>query len=228
MADKQWGGELLESEYDSVAERLIKATPGQNLDRQVTSKTNLILSYQFSDKGRRARKVTDLSGNKYHAVSHGCRFHDGTLYLSGDCYLETPLASKGRNYALSFSVNPTSTTSGTLFSGPDSAMLTGTGRDTNITLVSGGITSALNYSLPVNVWTHVTLSGVGESTYLSYKETNGRNGETEFLAKFEPNGVPGSNGVMAVWGTLAIEAPLARIGEGFTGMMRNITLRALN
>jgi hexosaminidase len=41
----------------------------------------------------------------------------------------------------------------------------------------------------------------------------------EFLTKI------GVNGEYFVWAPIAIEAPLARIGEGFTGSMKEIVLR---
>lgn len=221
------GGELLESEFDSVFDSILTGVVGENLDRRIESNSDIILSYNFTGHNERTKTVKDISGNNYDAISHGCQFGDSTLHLSGGCYLETPLGSKGRNYSLSFSVNPRAN-SGVLFSGPDSTLFAGSGSDGNVTLMASGITLTLDYSLPLNTWTDITLSGLGPATYLSFSEADGSVGTMEFLTKFEPNGVPGSNGVMVVWAQIAVEAPLAKIGQGFNGMMKNITLLALN
>ncbi|KAH8810942.1 hypothetical protein F5884DRAFT_854310 [Xylogone sp. PMI_703] len=153
---------------------------------------------------------------------------DSTLYLSRGCYLQTPLDSKGRNYSLSFSVYPTSSSPGTLFSGPDSVLMSGNGSISNITLITGDIAYSLNYSLPPNTWTDVTLSGIGGSTFLTVSEKGRKAQKMEFLTKIQANGVPGSGGVLVAWKQIAIEAPIAKIGGGFFGRMKNIVLRNIN
>ncbi|KAE8139139.1 glycoside hydrolase superfamily [Aspergillus pseudotamarii] len=150
LADKQWGGSILEEEYDAVFDKIHAAIPGQNLDRRVQSHTDTVLHYKF-DKDTEA--VVDHSGNGYDGIIRGCHVQNSTLLLSNGCYVNTPLGSKGRDYTLSFWVNPTSQTPGTLFAGPDSALLNGNGSISNITLISGGNPYSLNYSLPLNTWT---------------------------------------------------------------------------
>ncbi|KAM3427992.1 hypothetical protein MY4824_009107 [Beauveria thailandica] len=49
MADKQWGGNLTEAQYDKVMESLQASAPGQNLERRIKSKTSTILDYRFLD-----------------------------------------------------------------------------------------------------------------------------------------------------------------------------------
>lgn len=222
LADKLWGGNLLESEYDSVFNQLVVAAPGENLDRRVSSRSDIILHYDFQRAGK---SIKDTSGNGYDAIIHGCEVLDSTLHLSRDCYLQTPLGSKGRNYSLSFSVYPTSSSPGTLFSGPDSILTSGNGSISNITLITGDIAYSLNYSLPVDTWTEVTLSGVGGSTFLTVSEEKGKAQTMEFLTRIPANGVPGSGGVLVAWRQIAIEAPIARIGGGFSGLMKEIILR---
>ncbi|KAM0086132.1 hypothetical protein ACKRZS_001588 [Fusarium odoratissimum] len=225
LADKVWGGNLLEAEYDSAFEKLIRIIPGQNLDRRVKSNTSLILDYHFSNvPPARPNLVRDTSGNGYDAVNHGCKIHGSEVYISSDCYLETPLSSKGRNYTLSFWVYPESTKPGELFSGLDSSLHLGYGTNPNVTLLSGNNDYSLNYSLPTKVWTHVQLSGRGGSTLLTVFEKK-VNRTMEFLVEVKPNRVSGSNGVMSIWRPIAIEAPLRRIGKGFIGRMRDISLR---
>ncbi|KAE8345008.1 hypothetical protein BDV24DRAFT_148451 [Aspergillus arachidicola] len=150
LADKQWGGNILEDEYDAVFDKIHAAIPGQNLDRQVKSHTDTILHYKF-DKD--TETVIDHSGNGYDGIIRGCHVQNSTLVLSKGCYVDTPLGSKGRDYTLSFWVNPTSQTPGTLFAGPDSTLLSGNGSISNITLISGGNPYSLNYSLPLDTWT---------------------------------------------------------------------------
>ncbi|KAE8381193.1 glycoside hydrolase superfamily [Aspergillus bertholletiae] len=150
LADKQWGGDVLEEEYDAVFDKIHAAIPGQNLDRQVNSRTDTILHYKFDTD---AATVVDHSGNGYAGVIRGCHVQNSALVLSDGCYVDTPLSSKGRDYTLSFWVNPTSPTPGTLFAGPDSMLLNGNGSISNVTLISGGNPYSLNYSLPLDTWT---------------------------------------------------------------------------
>ncbi|GAB1208293.1 hypothetical protein APSETT445_007037 [Aspergillus pseudonomiae] len=216
LADKQWGGNILEEEYDAVFDKIHAAIPGQNLDRQVKSHTDTILHYKFDSD---TETVVDHSGNGYDGVMRGCHVQNSALVLSNGCYVDTPLGSKGRDYTLSFWVNPTSSNPGTLFAGPDSVLLSGNGSISNITLISGGNPYSLNYSLPLDTWTQVHLVGRGNQTLLSVSDSGAGSTTMEFLARL------GINGESQVWAPIAIEAPLARIGEGFNGMMKEVVLR---
>lgn len=225
LGDKQWGGDLAEEEYDSIFEKLHAAAPGQNLDRRIPSKSDVILSYKFNHTIGFPPVVKDHSGNGYNGILHGkgCKTQHSALHLSGDCYLETPLGSKGRNYTLSFSIKPTALVPGAaLFSGPDSTLLTGNSSISNVTLISGGNPYTLNYSLPINTWTDVSLVGRGNATFLSVSNSSGKQKQTvtmEFLTRM------GVNGESLVWAPIAIEAPLARIGEQFRGLIKDIVLK---
>jgi hexosaminidase len=217
LADKQWGGNITEEEYNSVFDTLHASVPAQNLDRKIPSKSDTILKYTFDFDSSNA--VTDHSGNGYHGTVHGCKVSDSTLHLADGCYLETPLGSKGRDYTLSFRVKPTSSTPGTLFAGPDSMFVNGNGTVTNTTLISGGSAYSLNYTLPVQQWTDVSLVANGNKTMLTVSGEGKKARTMEFLAKI------GVNGEYFVWAPVEVEAPLARIGEGFTGLMQNVVLR---
>ena len=216
LADKQWGGDITEAEYASVFDQLQAAVPAQNLDRRIPSTSDTILHYTFD---RKSDIVTDHSGNGYDGKLNGCTVSDSALHLANGCYLETPLGSKGRDYTLSFKVKPTSDTPGTLFSGPDSTFANGNGTISNATLISGGNPYSLNYTLPLNVWTDVSLIGHGNTTLLTVSASGTKSQTMEFLTKI------GVNGESFVWAPIAIEAPLARIGEGFTGLMKDIMLK---
>ncbi|KAJ5806817.1 hypothetical protein N7474_010409 [Penicillium riverlandense] len=216
LADKQWGGNITEEEYHSVFDALHAVVPAQNLDRSIPSESDTILQYIFD--GSSDSTVTDHSGNEYHGRVHGCKIADKSLHLADGCYLETPLGSKGRDYTLSFRVKPTSQMPGTLFEGPDSIFVNGNGTISNATLISGGNPYSLNYSLPLNTWTDVSLVGEGNTTRL----TVGKGSEAktmEFLTKI------GNYGEYFEWAPIAVEAPLTRVGEGFTGLMQNIVLK---
>lgn len=219
LGDKQWGGDLLLPEYNSIIETLIAATPAQNLDRKIPSKSNTstILSYQFSNAVSNGSAVIDSSGNGYDGINNGCLTSNGTAFFHPGCSISTPLTSKGRNYTLSFSVKPTSSIPGTLFSGPESSLHAGNGSISNVTLITSGNAYSLNYSLPVNTWTDVSLIGKGNATFLNVG--SGNSGDTmEFLTKL------GVNGDAFVWGPMAILAPLAMIGGDFEGEMRDVVL----
>ncbi|KAJ5766805.1 uncharacterized protein N7511_004421 [Penicillium nucicola] len=216
LADKQWGGNITEGDYASVFDRLQAAVPAQNLDRRIPSKSDTILHYTFD---RSSDIVTDHSGNGYNGKLHGCKISGSTLHFANGCYLETPLGSKGRDYTLSFKVKPTSHTPGSLFNGPDSSFVNGNGTISNVTLISGGNPYSLNYTLPLNTWTDVSLIGRGNATLLTVSGSGGGSRSMEFLTKI------GVNGEYFVWAPIAIEAPLTRIGEGFTGSMKEIMLK---
>jgi hexosaminidase len=219
MGDKQWGGDLTEEEYNAVFNKLHAVIPGQNLDRSIPSRSDTILHYSFDQiDHHHTTTVRDLSGNGYNGRLRGCRVVDSAVQFADGCYLETPLTSKGRDYTLSFWIKPTSSTPGTLFAGPDSALLNGNGSITNITLTTGGNPYSLNYSLPLNTWTHVSLIGRGNATLLTASDEEGQSNTMEFLTDFGT--------LWLVWAPIAIVAPLARIGEGFTGFMKDIVLTA--
>ncbi|KAJ5111064.1 hypothetical protein N7532_001599 [Penicillium argentinense] len=209
-------GQLAALWTDYVFDALHNAVPAQNLDRRIPSKSDTILHYTFDESN--SNTVTDHSGNGYHGTVHGCKISDRALHLADGCYLETPLGSKGRDYTLSFRVKPTSTSPGTLFSGPDSIFAHGNGTISNMTLISGGSPFSLNYSLPLNKWTDVSLIAQGNTTKLTVGKGDSSS-RMEFLAKI------GINGDSFAWASIGVEAPLARVGEGFTGLMKNIVLR---
>lgn len=215
----QWGGELKEDEYDSAFEKLHPAIPGQNLDRRVPSQSYLVLQYVFNDTDS-SKTVKDSSGNGYDGILHGCEVRDSTLHLSDDCYLETPLGSKGRNYTLSFSVKPTSSAPGALFEGPDSSLVSGNGTTNNVTMITGGNAYELDYSLPLDNWTDVSLVGKGMQTCLRVSSKDESEPKT-----MEFQTLMGIMGTQMVSAQIGIEAPLATIGKGFVGMMKNIELR---
>lgn len=218
LADKQWGGALTLAEYTEIFQTLHSAIPGQNLDRSIRSKSDIILKYDFSDD--KGEDILDSSGNGYHGRCSLCTIKANSTFatLGPGSLLVTPLSSKGRDYTLSFSINPSSSApiGSSVFSGPDSSLLLGNGTLSNVTLVSGNNAYTLNYTLPVDTWTCVDLIGRGNATYLV---VNGGE-EMEFLAKL------GINGASFVWAPIAIEAPLARIGgDGFVGSIGPVELR---
>lgn len=216
LADKQWGGDLELEEFNNAFAQLRTEIPAQNLARSIDSKSDTIVQYLF--QGNSSNTVTDSSGNGYDAKSHGCSIASSTATFNKGCYLETPLTTKGRNYTLSFSVKKGSNNPSTLFSGEDKALLSGNGTITNVMLVAGGNSFVLDYSLPLNTWCEVSLIGQGDSTFLKVfdgKQTINK----EFLAHL---GLSADQGPRAE--SIGIEAPLTKIGEGFEGAMKNITL----
>jgi hexosaminidase len=218
LADKQWGGDLLENEYYSISAPLHSTVPVQNLDSAIPSKSNTILKYFGASI---LGQVPDLSGNGYDGKMHGgCKILDLAFSFDGvqESYVSTPLDAKARNYTLSFSVYPTSSTPGSLFSGSLSSLQNGNGSISNVTLMSGGNAYSLNYTLPVKSWTDVSVIGGGNETYFQATEQ----GKSPQMMTF--NTKLGINGEYFVWAPIAIEAPLAKIGQGFEGYIKDITL----
>lgn len=220
LGDKQWGGDLLMEEYYSIFEPLQASIPGQNLDRRIPSKTSTILSYDFSSSN--SKTVKDKSGNGYHGtLNNNCDVKNSVLTLRNGCEVSTPLTSKGKNYTLSFSVKPTSSAPGTLFSGSASTLKAGNGSIDNVMLVTGGTPYVLNYTLPVGLWTDVKLVGINNATYLAVTPEGSKE---EAVHEFTI--VIGIYSNSFVWNLpMAIEAPVAAIGgDGFEGLMKNVKL----
>ncbi|KAJ0160612.1 Beta-hexosaminidase [Colletotrichum tanaceti] len=214
LADKQWGGEVAEADYQGLFAALQPLAPGQNLDRRVASKGSTILEYDFRQGRGSNSTVEDLSGNQYHATST-CAAGDQGAFLTPSCRITTPLGQKGRNYTLSFSIKPTSDAKGAIFSGGDSGLWFGNGTVGAVMLFSGESTYALNYTFPVGSWTNASLIGRGRQTFLAV----GAGEPMEFLT------VMGWNGDRFVWAPIAVEAPLATVGgSGFEGIIGGMKL----
>lgn len=221
MADKQWGGNLTEAQYDAIFETLQGAAPAQNLDRNVRTETSDILRYDLASfaaaAARDHRVVKDLSGNGYHGHTDCLSSQgNGSLVFENNCSLRTPLLSKGGNYTLSFSLwQQPGSPPGPLFTGPDSELRAGNGTSSQVMLVAAGNAFALNYSLPAGKWTDAALIGRGNRTFLA---VNGGE-EMEFTAKI------GINGASFVWTNVAVVAPLQTVGGGdWRGGMRSVKL----
>ena len=224
LGDKQWGGDLLMDEFDSIFETLQAATPGQNLDRRVSSRSTTIFSYEMSSTfwSWLFQEIYDKSGNGYDATMKGaCTVSNSVLTLKRGCAVKTPLTSKGKNYTLSFSVKPTSSSPATLFSGAASSLLAGNGSISNVMFVTGGNAYILNYTLPVNTWTDVSVIGINNATYLSVTPSGGKD---EAVHEFTTTIGDYSNSF--IWNNpMAIEAPIATIGgDSFEGQMKNVKL----
>lgn len=204
LADKQWGGKISREEYNAVFEKLQASAPAQNLDRTIKSKSSTILRYAFNHSSsdtaiKHERIVGDLSGNGYNANTN-CST-SSALQIRTGCSLAIPLASKGEDYTLSFSVKPISGAFGPVFSGKDSVLQSS---NSSLDLVSAGNAFALNYSLPIGEWTHAKLIRHGNRTFFSANDAP----RLEFLARI------GVNGERFEWGSMAINAPIHTIGGG--------------
>lgn len=220
LGDKQWGGDLLMSEYYNIFETLHAAIPAQNLDLAIPSRSSTILSYDFTHAN--GGHVSDTSGNRYDGIISGKpSISSNGLKLENGVAVHTPLISKGRNYTLSFNIKPLSNTPGPLFSAPTTFLLSGNDSLPNVTFVTGGNAYVLNYTLPVNVWNAVKVIGLNNATYFSVTEQGKKEEVHEFTATI------GTVSSAYVWNNpMGIEVPLQTIGGGgFEGYLRNVELR---
>ena len=202
LADKQWGGQISRPEYDALIGKLQASAPAQNLDRTIKSKSSTIVQYSFnqSSPSGTAGVVKDLSGNGYDGTTN-CSVSSASLQVRGGCSLTLPLASKGEDYTLSFSVKPKSGSVGPIFSGQDSVLQSS---ESSLDLVSGGYAYALNYSLPIGTWTQAKLIRNGNRTFFSADDSP----KMEFITRV------GVNGERFKWESMAINAPVHSIGGG--------------
>jgi hexosaminidase len=107
---------------------------------------------------------------------------------------------------------------GVLFSGTDSSLTNGNGTSPYLMLVSGNIAYPVNLTLPLGKWAVVTVEGLGPQTFISVTYEGARKQTREVTIN------------MGIWGggmqegPMAIEAPIHRIGEGFKGRFKYISL----
>ncbi|KAK6818899.1 beta-hexosaminidase [Apiospora arundinis] len=234
LGDKQWGGNLSESEFASVLNALHPKIPGQNLERSIPSKSSKIFGYDFRKAGADQKQLEDSSGNGYHA-STDCPFSAESgagLDISNGYAAEL----QGRDYTLSLDLkvdelaNPTNAT--LLFGGDSVLMLT-----PNVTLFASGTRYQSNSTIPLGRWVNLSITGKGSQTFASVKTLdkkrhvagvdlkrrvdNVRDTREEFLA------ILGVLGQFHVWAPVAIEAPLAQVGgegSGWSGQLRSMSL----
>ncbi|KAI1500420.1 beta-hexosaminidase [Biscogniauxia marginata] len=224
LGDKQWGGDLSESEFSTLFATLHPFVPGQNLDRAIPSNGSDIFSYDSSSiVSKRCSNsnsiptetaVVDQSANGYDASTSCSLTSDNTLAISPTCVFQTPFSSKGRDYTLSLKlkVDELSTGDTTIISGTDSVLLL----TPNLTLFASGNYYRLNSTIPTGTWVNLSIIGRGNQTFASVQPStldeqlaeagSTVNVEEEFLA------VLGINGAYFVWAPIAIEAPIAQIG----------------
>ncbi|KAI1346602.1 beta-hexosaminidase [Xylaria sp. FL0043] len=236
LADKQWGGDLLEDEFATVFPALRASVPGQNLERSIPSKSSTILRYgdksgEPADASPRdassSRRVKDLSGNGYDAYTNCAQTSNNTLLITPTCSLMTPLSSKGRNYTLSLKlyIDSVEKQDATIMSGEDSTLML----TPNISLFASGNYYRLNSTLPHNTWVELSIVGRGNQTFATVQETSlgapFPSAELDSDAAEEFQAVLGINGQFFVWAPIAIEAPIAEIsGNGWTGELAGLVL----
>ncbi|KAI5924991.1 beta-hexosaminidase [Camillea tinctor] len=232
LADKQWGGDLAGTEFGAVFAALHPYVPGQNLDRAVASRGDVVFRYTANRTAPAAcsgaLQLTDASPNGYHASTSCAATPDGTLSVGPSCALRTPLSSKGRNYTLSLtlrvdSLGPDPGSPTTLISGGDSSLVL-LAPDLNIALLASGNVYALNATVPLGQWVELGVVGRGDRTFARVREVEGEGEEEEeFLA------VLGINGASFVWAPVAVEAPIAQVGgeaSSWTGELAALALSA--
>ncbi|ORY68404.1 glycoside hydrolase superfamily [Pseudomassariella vexata] len=230
LADKQWGGDLAESEFPSVLSALHPYIPAQDLEKSIQSKTSTIFNYNFSSV-KKNNTIADLSGNAYDASTTCKLATNGSLAISPSCSLKTPLGSKGRDYTLKLTLRVDelmANTDATLISGPDSALML----TPNITLFTEGNYYRLNSTIPLSTWVELSLIGRGTQTFARITPVESA------VADVYPNGTAGVEeeflttigvlGEFFVWASIAIEAPLSLIGGAGSGWEGELAMLSLS
>ncbi|KAI0429943.1 beta-hexosaminidase [Xylaria sp. FL1042] len=236
LADKQWGGDLLEGEFATVFPALRASVPAQNLERSIPSKGSTIFRYGSesrdpTDVGPRDtssdRRVGDLSGNGYDAITNCAQTSNNTLLITPTCSLKTPLSSKGRNYTLSVKlyIDSIEKQDATILSGEDSTLML----TPNISLFASGNYYRLNSTLPLKTWVELSIIGRDQQTFAIIQETSLQepfpSASPDISVAEEFQAVLGINGQLFVWAPIAIEAPIAELsGAGWTGELAGLVL----
>lgn len=234
LADKQWGGNLTEAQYDRAFDMLHPLVPAQNLDRAIPSASGTILNYTLGDTATTTTKragsaglavVRDSSGNAYDAHTDCPTTDNRTLAVGPTCALTTPLSSKGRDYTLTMRLLLSSLLSpanATLISGRDSSLVL----TPDLALYASGNYYAVPLRLPTDTWVDLAISGIGNRTYASLTPRGPADGnETGTTAEFQTR--MGINGDTFHYAEIAIEAPLQQVGGagcGWSGELGGLTL----
>ncbi|KAF2265553.1 glycoside hydrolase [Lojkania enalia] len=205
LADKQWGGDLTMSEFNTVLKVLHPIIPDQNLERRIPSRSPTILDYSLDRSSvvqvNRLGKILDLSGNGHDGWSNCSTTSNDSIAINSSCMLTTPLSSKGRDYTLSLGLllrNLDNPTNSTILSGADSSLML----TPSITLFASGEYFRLRSTLPKNQRVELSIIARGRQTFAKINDGQ----EEEFLTKM------GVNGERFEWGPMAIEAPLKEMG----------------
>ncbi|PVH96295.1 glycoside hydrolase family 20 protein [Periconia macrospinosa] len=220
ISDKQWGADLGMNEFMPLFDRLHPKIPGQNLERRVATKGDLILRYTF-DQPSNSTAVKDLSGNGYDGKTTCARTASGSLFMDGKCALFIPLGSKGKTYTMSLTLtisNISDPTNTTLMFGRDSNLLL----TPTITLLSGGNYFRTNQSkITTGEKVQLLIYGGSDRTQVQTMWDGGQSGQESLYT------ILGINGESMRTAYIDIEAPLERVGglgSGWTGEVHGMDL----
>lgn len=188
---------LTQEQYLSSYAALEASAPGQNLDRRIPSKGDVVVDYIVPPLQSHGT-VFDISGNGYNAEIKGGIVH-------------TPLGSKGHNYTLLLELG-VSQDSSVLLSGPDTSFgLVDASKGKTLAFTSSNITYPLsNYTLPDrsgSLTIQVVLTGTenGTSAYV----------DGAYAGDFLVN-IPGSE----LFEPMAFVAPVQTVGGASSTIYR--------
>ena len=195
--------------------------PGVNPGRNVASKSDVLVSYDFSgrsseteSRGDGRTKAKDLSGNGYDATLDGVRKEGGRLILDGDGAMKLPFASVGFPYTVSMDIfiDPSTPEKAVLFEGADGIMYLNYDGNGSIGYERKGYTYILPYEIPKGEWVNVSI--VCDRTTL-HLLIDGKKVAQGAYAE-DPDGMPDSS---------TFVMPVESIGSGLKGMIDNFTIR---
>ncbi|MBP1963182.1 discoidin domain-containing protein [Paenibacillus aceris] len=176
LGEKLWSGTTTGQSYadfKGLADKIDEA-PGTNLLREVDTKGNAIIAYDFEEGS--GTVAEDSSGNAYHGqlieVSRTEEGYtgEGLSFNKANAHLETGLQSKGFPWSLSMRVkreNDAQQTDSILLESVDGALkLKQNGIDKLGFTREDGIGFTFNYTVPVGTWVQLTLEGDKSGTSL--------------------------------------------------------------
>ncbi|WP_212002257.1 family 20 glycosylhydrolase [Chitinophaga sp. HK235] len=168
LAEKMWNGHTMQSNYSSFSQhsRLIGEGPGLNMRAKINSRDSIVLSYDFSTPA-----VNDISGNKRTAQQkHNADITPSkTLLLKGgNSFIKTPLPEIGYGYTVEFDIKPAKDNlpGAVIFSSPHAVVTLLQQQTGKLGFTRENYHYNFNYTLPVETWTHVAISGDHKGTSL--------------------------------------------------------------
>ncbi|MCU7552206.1 family 20 glycosylhydrolase [Chitinophagaceae bacterium LB-8] len=168
LAQKMWGGTKTTLSYEAFLDKNknIGEGPGLNMMGKVRSKDSLVLQYSFNQN----KQDPSGSGNAILANKNAKidRQKQALRLNGGNSYIQTPIEGIGYGYTISFSMNPDKNNKpdAVLFSSPDAIVKLKQQSTGKLGFSREGYHYNFNYSVPVDQWTHIVITGDNKGTSL--------------------------------------------------------------
>ncbi|MDM0469284.1 discoidin domain-containing protein [Clostridium perfringens] len=216
IGEKTWRGNREDKDYTEFMKTFNSLDEGPNTEvsREVESKSDIVLEYDFKTSDGR-----DTSGNAYSGTIENGEFKEGEsnkyLSLNGETVLETPLKAITYPYTVSFDLKVEELGNVmNIFSGYEGELKVL--EDGTLSIRRSFYEQNFDYKLQKDKWTNITLVGTFENLALYV--------DGEFVQQLHSNRKHDNSIVSGQEFYTTFVLPLEKIGEGLKGGIDNIKL----